>query len=310
MTRIARVSWVLFLIVATNGAAQKSPAPTKTEVCTPEDYAIYAAALNYFFARLKPERVMLRDRTATRLGSPDPLDRMAFRDVPEEATVDFDSRNKTQAKIEKGQIKTPLEINLLGRTEEQTLISNGGGCDQQTPLAFVSRPGLDAEHKLALISVGTSCYDHEWSTVMLLEKDSSGWKVLSRLLEDSVTIDRFPSNPAPPVVKIVSVQQIDSGDQYLMRVSFMVPDVPNETFDTIRVYGMRIVGTQRSDDRDYPTLHGSWKPNAPVEFAVQVPKEFTNPSKGWNLTFCVGTTAACYPSSNLLKLASGGSDIR
>ena len=82
---------------------------------------------------------------------------------------------------------------------------------------------------------------------MLLEKDSGVWKVRSRLFEDSVTIDHFGPPQAPTVVKIVSVQQIDSGDQYLMRVSFVVPGLPNETFDTIRVYGMRIVGTQRSE---------------------------------------------------------------
>ena len=107
---------------------------------------------------------------------------------------------------------------------------------------------------------------------------------------------------APVEPKIVGVQQTDVGNQSLMKVSFIVPDVPNYTFDTIKVYGMRFLGTQRSDDRNYPTLHGRWKPNDPVEFSVRVPKEFTDPSEGWNLTLCVGSTQSCYPSSNLLKL--------
>lgn len=304
MTRIARVSWLLFLIVVTYAFGQKPPTPTQTEVCTPEDYLIYAAALNDFFARQKPERVLLRDRTVARFRASDSINKMYFRDVPEEATVNFDFRNTTQAKIEKEQIKTQLELSLLAGKEEETLVSSGGGCDKKTPVTFVSRPGLNTQHNLAVISVGTSCYDQEQNSVMLLEKDGGGWKVLRRLFDDSVIIDRFPRSPAPTVVKIISVQQIDSGDQYLMRVSFMVPDVPNETFDTIRVYGMRVVGTQRSDDRDYPTLHGSWKPNAPAEFSVKMPKEFTDSAKGWNLTFCIGTTASCYPSSNLLKLVT------
>jgi len=193
MTRIARVWWALFLIVAINTFAQKSPTPTQREVCTAEDYVIYAAALDYFFAKRKPERVLLRDRTAVR---PDyPPDERYFWDVPEEATVNFHDRNKTQAKIEKDQIKSQVGISLLGGKEEQTLINNGSGCDQKTPVAFVSRPGLNAEHNLALISVGMSCYDQEWGTVILVEKEDGEWKVLRRLLEESTIMDRFPPSP-------------------------------------------------------------------------------------------------------------------
>jgi hypothetical protein len=141
---------------------------------------------------------------------------------------------------------------------------------------------------------------------MLLEKDSGDWKVLSRLVESSTIIDRFAPKPAatslPVEPKIVSVQQTDEKHQSLIKVSFLVPDVPNYTFDTITVYGMRFVGTQRSEDRNYATLHGRWKPNDPVKFSVRVPKECTDPAEGWNLTFCVGSTQSCYPSSNLLKL--------
>jgi hypothetical protein len=195
---------------------------------------------------------------------------------------------------------------LLSAEEEDQLVKSGGGCEGKSPIAFVSRPGLNTEHNQALISVGTSCYDNEYSTFMLLGKDAGDWKVLSRLLQSSTIIDRFPPKPAATSVraepKVVSVKQTNEGNQSLIKVSFLVPDVQNYTFDTITVYGLRLIGTERSDDKNYLSLHGRWKPNDPVEFSVRVPKEFTDPSEGWNLTFCVGSTQGCYPSSNLLKL--------
>ena len=99
---------------------------------------------------------------------------------------------------------------------------------------------------------------------------------------------------------ILSVAQSKAGKSYDLKVAFIIPEVPNYTFDLITVYGARIVGEQRSDNTDYPSLHGSWKPNDRVEFSVRVPKECTDPSKGWNLVFCVGSTASCVPSSNVL----------
>jgi hypothetical protein len=52
----------------------------------------------------------------------------------------------------------------------------------------------------------------------------------------------------------------------------------------------------------YPLIHGSWQPKERVEFSVRVLKENADPSLGWNLTFCVGSATACYPSPNLLTL--------
>ena len=306
MPRIVWISGCLFVLVVANALAQSSSTATETEACTGEDYAISTVALNDLFATQKPDRVLLRDHTFVHLRATDPINKFYFRDVPEEATVNFDSRNMSNAKIEEEKIKNVAAIMLLSAEGEDKLVKSGGGCEDKSPITFVSRPGVNIEHNRALISVGTSCYDHQHTTFMLLGKDSGDWKVLSRLLESSMTIDRFPPQPAatftPIEPKIVSVQQIDEGNHSLMKVSFIVPDVRNYTFDTITVYGMRFVGTQRSDDRNYPTLHGRWKPKDPVEFSVRVPREFTDPLQGWNLTFCVGSTQSCYPSSNLLKL--------
>ena len=312
MIRMASIWGWLFLIVAAATFAQSSSTTAEAELCTAEDYVISAVALNDLIAKHKPDRVLLRDYTFER--SPRiAMDSTLPPEVSDEVKAYFAFRNATNAKIDGGKIKAPIEIILLSAEEEGRLIESGGGCDRKAPVVFVSRPGVNAGHNRALISVGTSCYGvEEDSVLLLLGKDGGDWKVMSSLVTSSTTIDYFPTQSqlafARVEPKIVNFQQTDAGDQYLLKISFLVPDVPNDTFDTITVYGARIVGTQRSDDRDYLSLHGSWKPNQPAEFSVRVPKEFTDPSKGWILTFCVGSTAGCYPSSNLLTLISQKKD--
>jgi len=100
----------------------------------------------------------------------------------------------------------------------------------------------------------------------------------------------------------VTVRQTDAGGDYLLAVSFAIPDVPDVKFDTIMINGLQIVGKQKSHDRVYPAIRGSWQPREHVEFSVRVPKENSDPSLGWNLIFCVGSAALCYPSPNLLTL--------
>ena len=100
---------------------------------------------------------------------------------------------------------------------------------------------------------------------------------------------------------IVSVEQSEKRGFYLFKVAFIVPEEPNYTFDLITVYGARIVGDKRSDNAEYLSLHGSWKPDDRVEFSVRVLKERTDRAEGWDLTFCVGSSASCIPSSNVLE---------
>jgi hypothetical protein len=124
-------------------------------------------------------------------------------------------------------------------------------------------------------------------------------------------VDYFPKpqRPAPgppesgPIEpKVLAVQRSAAGSDWLLHVSFIVPDAPQFSAELITVYGMQMVGTQRLHDQNYPSVHGHWKPNERVEFSVRVPKECADAAKGWDLTFCVGTPAGCYPSANLLKL--------
>jgi hypothetical protein len=72
-----------------------------------------AAALNKLFGKEKSDRVVLLDQTS--MGFPPGMAartnwaarlRPCSRDFPKEAKDDFDSRNKAQARIERGKIKT------------------------------------------------------------------------------------------------------------------------------------------------------------------------------------------------------------
>jgi hypothetical protein len=129
------------------------------------------------------------------------------------------------------------------------------------------------------------------------------------VFQATTTVDVFPpsnskspSNPFEP--KVLNVVKNDSGNEYVLKITFEIPNDPKITYDLITVYGTQIIGANRSHDRSYPSVRGHWQPKDQVTFAVQVPKEFTDPSKGWDLTFCVGSDAGCYPSANLLTLIS------
>jgi hypothetical protein len=114
--------------------------------------------------------------------------------------------------------------------------------------------------------------------------------------------EESPSYPFEP--KVLSVAKIESGNEYVLRITFVIPDDPNTAYDLITVYGTQFIGTDRSHDHSYPPIRGHWQPKDKVTFAVRVPKEFTDPSKGWDLTFCVGSDASCHPSANLLTVIS------
>jgi hypothetical protein len=137
------------------------------------------------------------------------------------------------------------------------------------------------------------------------------------VFQATTTVDFFPpsksqppsnspqesaANPFEP--KVLNVGKSESGDDYILKVTFAVPNDPKISYDLITVYGTQFIGANRSHDHSYPSIRGHWQPKEQVTFAVQVPKEFTDPSKGWDLTFCVGSDASCYPSANLLTLIS------
>ena len=196
-----RILWLLVITSAATLFAQSSATPKEAEVCTGEDYAIFAAALNDRFVKQKPDKVVLRDHTSegrSFLDSP-MAEAPLGPDVPQEAKDDFDSRNRSHAKIEAEKIKAAFEVVLLSAEEFRNQVKNGGGYD----ITFVSLPGLNAEQDRALLYVGTSYGGfEEEGVVLLLERDGSDWKVLHELLTDHTIADSFPNagahNPSWP----------------------------------------------------------------------------------------------------------------
>lgn len=298
-----------------NCFAQSPAPPGQREVLEPDEILVSTAALRDLAGRRNPDRIFLRDTTQVRGSATGPFNSMYLQDVPEEAKADFDSRNQHPAKVAAGTIQSSLDLKLLSQEEEKKLAQQGGACEPKAPIAFLSRPGLNSKRDTALLYVGTACYDSEDSSFVLLKKSRGEWVVAGHLAESHTIIDHFPPpQPPPPRVvepQIESVRRRDAGNEYLLDVSFLAPEVSGEAFNYVSVYGMRMVEGRRSDDKDYLYLRGQWKPNDRVEFSVHVPKESTDPEKGWNLTFCVGSTTPnpaqpgsltqkCYPSANVL----------
>jgi hypothetical protein len=183
MTHIGGISGWLVVLVIANALAQGPSAPKQAAVCTEEDYAILAVALNHWLEK-KPHRVMLRDHTWVGMddGQVRHVEDLGPRgpDVPREAKLDFDSRNRTPAKIEADKIKIPFEVSLLSEEQARKQLEEGG------EITFVSLPGLSAEHNRALLYVGTSRYLQESGVLILLGKDGGDWKVLAELSSYSV----------------------------------------------------------------------------------------------------------------------------
>jgi tetratricopeptide (TPR) repeat protein len=94
------------------------------------------------------------------------------------------------------------------------------------------------------------------------------------------------------------------GDQYHLQVDFTVPAArePITRFTLITIYGLRREGEKRLDlpPDTFPSVRGNWKPGDRVTLQINLPKKFADPARGWDLTFCVGGTAGCFPSPNLL----------
>ncbi|ADV83922.1 hypothetical protein [Terriglobus saanensis] len=103
----------------------------------------------------------------------------------------------------------------------------------------------------------------------------------------------------------IKVTRSDQPDAVRYQVSFTVPNEPNNpTFNTVKIYCTQLTNRERTQSKIYPEMQGNWRPGDRVSFTIDVPTKLANTQTGWNLTFCVGTDSACYPSPNLLKFIS------
>jgi hypothetical protein len=120
---------------------------------------------------------------------------------------------------------------------------------------------------------------------------------------------KLGSSPSPNDMDTV-VTKSDLGDRVQLVITFKAPkasSVVHAPFDLIKVYGDQKTGPPGSRPNmlpvsTFPYVHGNWKPGNHITITVDVPKQYSDPSQGWNLTFCIGATnGACMPSPNLLE---------
>jgi hypothetical protein len=194
--------WLLVIIIA-NALAQNPPTEKHllkmmlddAETCMDEDYVIFSVALSDLFGKRNPDKVLLLDHTS--LVFPPGIVRYepfgakalkSLKDVPKEVTSDFDTRNKSGARIEEYRIRTPFQTALLSDDEAGKLVGGGGGWtafhknNPDVPgITLISRPGLNADHTRALLYVETSwCRYGGHGAFVSLTKDEGEWKVLSK----------------------------------------------------------------------------------------------------------------------------------
>jgi hypothetical protein len=105
------------------------------------------------------------------------------------------------------------------------------------------------------------------------------------------------------------VTKTDEGDHVQLVIAFTAPQASPSMpapFDLIKIYGYQRVGPAGNRPKmlpadTYPYLHGNWSPGNRITITLNVPKQYSDATQGWNLTLCIGTTSAgCVPSPNLL----------
>jgi hypothetical protein len=113
MVRYRKIWGGLFVIVIINALAQNPPMEkhlrklilADSDICTDEDYVIFSVALSDLFGKRNPDKVLLLDHTS--MGFPsgvvryDPIRgkvQSLLKNVPKEATNDFDTRNDSRAR--------------------------------------------------------------------------------------------------------------------------------------------------------------------------------------------------------------------
>jgi hypothetical protein len=194
MNRFCIVSLWLSLTTIASSYAQAPALPNEAAVCTDEDYAIFAAALDDLYGAKHVEHEVLLDHTST--GTPPGLvgtTQLAgkaeafFRDVPQHAKDNFEVRNKGRRQVEIGKIKTPFEISSLSPEEAERLVrrKDGWGAfhrkySKAFGITILSLPGVNDEHNRAVLYVGTSCGTLcGGGSLLYLSNENGEWKVIN-----------------------------------------------------------------------------------------------------------------------------------
>lgn len=105
----------------------------------------------------------------------------------------------------------------------------------------------------------------------------------------------------------IAVTRWESETVYHLAVQFTLPEKigylsVSYPLHRIAIYGSRRQRVERVElPKDtFPSIAGEWKGGDSVRFEFDLPKEYADQSKGWDLRFCIGDGSGCLRSSNLL----------
>ena len=124
------------------------------------------------------------------------------------------------------------------------------------------------------------------------------------------TVQRYKLPDLPSMARMnIVVTRSDLGDRYQLDVAFTAPiaATPNQPrpFNLISIYGLQQSGPNGSIRHDLPAstfapITGNWSSGDHIAFTIVVPKQYADVASGWDVRFCIGSSASCLPSPNLL----------
>jgi S1-C subfamily serine protease len=121
-----------------------------------------------------------------------------------------------------------------------------------------------------------------------------------------------PTNPTSNSMNVIVERSPTGGNQYHFRITFTVPQPPAPPpgvpvtpypFNLVTIYGWQIANGRRTDlpPGTVNSVPGNWSSGNRVKVEFDLPQQFADSALGWDLRFCVGSTAMCVPSPNLLS---------
>lgn len=194
MNYLKSVSLTLFLLVNALGMGPFFPALDDSPSCSDEDYAIFGAVLDNLYGKYKVQSIVLLSLTSL---IPEHLSNTShvpgdiktlLERAPEDARIEFTTRNKSAERIEVVRIKSPFITVSLSNQEADNLVRRKEGWQrfhEKYPTALgiagISLPGVSRDHSHAVIYIGMSCGPLcSGSALLLLEKEKGAWKVVDR----------------------------------------------------------------------------------------------------------------------------------
>jgi hypothetical protein len=103
-----------------------------------------------------------------------------------------------------------------------------------------------------------------------------------------------------------AVHAVMQDDRYHYDVSFTVPALTGafaaNPINLIKIYSYKLdKAGNRSEDKEYNAIKGSWKPGDRASFPVDISKAYVDDADHTTyLRYCVGSVVACAPGPNVL----------